>query len=182
MNGAPRLDGVHAGPRLTPDPSTPQGGERRYVEDGVIATNIGAGAYTDVTARGRLIVPSSRLSVGLALGFRPLISEDATIPATWLATLDAWKRTKDGILVRTNNVFTNLPMPLTWESAGTIADEWRVTITAPNAPGTATTGGFWYLVGSWEPNQVIETDELQRLFQLCRVGIDHAITTSQTGV
>lgn len=182
MNGAPRLDGVGAGPRLTPDPSTPQGGERRYVDEAQAVTNVAAGAYTNVTSRCRVIVPSARLAFGFALGFKPDTTEDATIPNTWTATADAWKRTKSGILVRTSNIFTALPMPFTWESAGTIADEVRIAITAPNAPGTGTVPGVWYLVGSWEPNQVIETAELQRLFQLCRVAVEAPLAVSQSGV
>lgn len=182
MRGAPRLEGVSYGrPGLTPDPSTPQGGERRYVEDETIAVNVAAGAYSVVTGGGRIINPSARLTVGFALGFKPDGSEDATI-AGWTATADAWKRTKSGVLVRTNNIFTALAMPFTWEDAGTIADEIRIAITAPNAPGTATVPGRWYLIGSWEPNQPIEQDELTRLFQLCRVSVPSALNTSQSGV
>lgn len=182
MNGAPRLEGVAYGrPGLTPDPSTPQGGERRYVDDAIAVQNFATGVYTIVTGDARVIVPSARLSFGFALGFNPDNAEDATIAAGWTATANAWKRSKSGVLVRTSNIFTNLAMPFTWESPGTIADEVRIAIAAPNAPGTGTVPGKWILIGSWEPNQPIELEELTRIFQLCRVAVPGGLITSNTG-
>ena len=180
MIGAPRLDGVLE-PRLTPDPSTPQGGQRRYVEDEIAIRNLASGVYQAVTSRVRMKIPSMRLMSGIALAFKPDATEDATIGAGWVATLQAWKATKSGLLVRTNDVLVGQALPFTYE-AQTSVDEWRLVITAPNAPGTGTPAGVWYVIGSWEPvGQELETPELQKLFQLCRVAVEQPLTVSNTG-
>ncbi len=176
MDGAPHLD-----PRLTPDPSTPQGGERRYVEDEIAIINAGAGAYSAVTSRVRIKIPSVRLSTAITLAFQPDAGEDATIPATWLATIQGWKQTKSGLLIRANDILVGQALPFTYEAA-TVMDEWRLIITAPNAPGTATAAGKWWAIGTWEPQgQEIRDAELLKLFQLCRVQVEQPLTVSNTG-
>lgn len=178
MRGAPRLD-----PRLTPDPSTPQGGQRRYVEDEIAVHNLAAGAYTALTSRFRVMTPSARLATAVSIGFKPDSAEDATIPVGWTVTLQAWKRTKAGVLVRVNDIVTAQALPYQHDLT-TVADEIRGVITAPNVPGTGTVPGVWYVIGTWEPGigTTLDDDELQKLFQLCRVGVDNGLNVSQTGV
>jgi hypothetical protein len=177
MRGAPRLD-----PRLTPDPSTPAGGERRYVEDEIAVRNLATGAYTALTSAFRVKTPSVRLGVAVAVVYKPDATEDTTIPAGWTLDLVAWKRNKAGILMRGNPIVTGVALPYIHDGS-TVADEIRGVIHAPNLPGTTTEAGVWYVVGTWEPatGHVIDDDELQRLFQLCHVQVDAGLLVSKTG-
>jgi hypothetical protein len=156
-----------------------QGGARRFVQTVPLMRNVaGAGSYSLLTSDFRIWIPSTRLQVCATIGFRPDSQEDATIPAGFVATLNAWAKTDrqaGGFAVRGNGILPgplalSTVLPWTYEAV-TGVDEWRGTITAPaGTTGLEVTGTF-YLTVSWEPTggaSVVDDDELRRMFDSCK--------------
>ena len=172
--------GAKLGPQSTPTSNPLQGGRRRYVQTVPIMRNVaGAGSYSVLTSSFRVRIPSMRLQTIMTIGFKPDTQEDATIPAGFTITLDAWgttDREAGGFRIRGNQIIPGpfaLPntLPLSYEAV-TGVDEWRGVLTAPAGGTTLEVTGTFYLTVSWEPvggASVVSDDELQQLFDSCKV-------------
>ncbi len=182
-------------PRPQPQPvptSNPlQGGQRRYVQTVPLMRNVaGSGVYSVLTSAFRIWHPSVGLQGVATIGFRPDAGEDAVIPAGFVATMDAWAKTDrqaGGFPIRGNSIIPGpftLPTQLPWSyEAVTGVDEWRGTMTAPAGGTTLATTGTFFLTVSWEPvgaARSMPDDELQRLFDSCKVFGGSAPTVFQT--
>lgn len=173
---------------IVPYPSTPQGGRRRFVQTQLLVTNLASGAFAAQTARFRVDIPSCRLHAGVSVDFKPDTTDNANVAQSgvnaWLFALDAWRRTEDGLLVRSNPIVSAVPGPTTYEHAGTIVDQWRGSFVVPGAGvGTTLVPGKWFVTATWEPTAGYTPDdnELAHLFQACHLQIDQAALTSQGG-
>lgn len=168
---------------IVPSPSTPQGGRRRYVQTGLLVSNLQAGTFTDVNARFTLDIPSCRLHTKVTVAFRPENAESTSFPQSgptaWLLTLDAWDRTEDGLLVLSNNIITNVALPASYEAV-TAVDQWRGTVTVPNTgPGTGIVPGKLFVTACWEPAAGYNASdvELAHIFQACHLTVSQGLTT-----
>lgn len=176
--------------RVVPTPGTPQGGRRRYVLTRLLVNNLTSGTFTDATARFTMQIPSVRLHPKVVVGFRPETSESTPFPQSgataWLLRLDAWERTEDGLLIASNNIFTAVPLPTTYELPdGTAVDQWRGTVTVPNVDenGTQIPAGKLFVTAMWEPAAGYNPDnvELAHIFQACDLTVDQGLTTFEGG-
>jgi len=173
-------------PRIVPQPGTPQGGTRRYVQTVQIAVNLAAGAFTPAPATFVIQIPSGRLRTRADVVFRPDGAELNTTPLpqsgvfAWMWSMDAWVRTQDGLLVQSNNIFQNQPAPATYETV-TSVDQWRSKVVVPT--GNAIIPGKLYATAAWEPAAGWDPPdgELARVFQSCRINIDQGTVVSQGG-
>lgn len=163
----------------------PGGGSRRFVQSEVLIMNASAGVYTDVDARFVINNPSVRMRLKVALGYKPDGAE-VTFPQSgtgaWYLRLDARDRTKEGLILLTNNIVTNLPLPTSYE-ASTMNDQWLGTVTVPSLPGTGIASGLLYVIAAWEPDAGwAGTDqELQRIFAACTMQVVQSTAASTTG-
>lgn len=171
---------VQRAPSALPTANPLQGGSRRYVRTVPLCRNAsGSGSYTATTTQFRVWHPSVRLHAAMTIGFRPDAGEDATIPAGFTITMDAWGKTDveaGGFPIRGNQIIPGpfaLPntLPLTYEAV-TGVDEWRGIFTAPAGGTTLATTGWFYLTVSWEPAAGatdISDVELKSIFNSCKV-------------
>jgi len=166
----------------TPAGNPLQGGSRRFVDSVALMRNeAGSSNYTNRTSRFEIWHPSVRLHTAATIGFLPDTQEDATIPAGFTATMDAWARTSrigigQGRQIRGNGIIPGpfaLPstLPWTYESV-TGVDKWIGTLTAPAGGTGLATSGWFVLNVIWEPAPGatdISQAELERIFQSCKI-------------
>lgn len=159
-----------------------QGGERRYVlTERLLRNDAGSGAYSLRTGDFEITNPSTRLYLCMTIGFLPDTQEDATIPAGWTLSMDAWAKTNSkgtggGRRMRGNSIIPGpfaLPtqLPLSYEAVSGV-DQWRGRVTVPaTGTGLAVTGDL--LVScTWEPApgwDALADEELRKLFEACRL-------------
>lgn len=179
---------------ISPLPNGPpvQGGSRRYVQtERILRNEAGSTAYGARTSTFRVRHPSTRLHGIIWVAFLPDVGEDATIPATWAVSLDAWGRTGSerygARLHRGNSIIPGpfaLPttLPMSYEAV-TAVDEWRGLVTIPAAGSGLATAGDLVVTAAWEPAPGatdISQQELEKLFQSCKVQPGNGITVFQT--
>lgn len=168
--------------QIAPQGNPIQGGERRYVQTLPLFRNsLGSGAYPVAGAEGIVWTPSTRLFVTLTIGFLPDRQEDATIPAGWVATMDAWARSDShgfgqGRYLRGNSIIPGpsaaIPTQLPWSwDAVTGVDQWRFHANVPEDGTGLAVDGFLVASVNWEPapGDDIPADELRRLFTACKL-------------
>jgi hypothetical protein len=176
------------GPNPTPTRDPPQGGSRRYVLSEILINNFTEQFdYAETTARFKVATPSTRLHWLIGWTYEPLFTEDTIFPGpagNWLVSADAWIRPRQGFakIMRANNLFTNRPVPTSWEMVSGI-DEVRGTVVVPasgESSGTGITPGKLWITAMWEPaaGWYPNDDELQRLFDVCRLEVQGILTST----
>lgn len=154
------------------------GGVRRKVKGALLFTNFVTGLSTSTAPiMFDVTIPSTRLSIGVAVTFDPDDSDDAAFPTSggsaWLVKIDAWVNLDNqrfGRLTRANQIMPSTPIPTMWEIDSTTVKKWRGTVTIPDPAGVAA-GRLW-VTAYWEPapGESKMTDaELQQLFAACDV-------------
>jgi hypothetical protein len=184
--GAAHQSVFDARPVILPKLSTPQGGRRRLVQSAPLVTNVGGdAAYGTDPALFTIENPSTRLHLKVALGYRPDAQETEALAVGWLATMDAWDRDEYGRPMRSNNIFTNSTVPLSWEAV-TANDQWRGSVATPThaGGGTAAEPGQLIVIATWEPAPGWNgaDEELGQIFQACRLVVTRGILVSNGNV
>lgn len=170
---------------IVPSPNTPQGGRRRYVlaDSLVRIDDVTEGTSNDVTARFYLENPSARLSVKVAILYKP---DGNQLPFTPIPqsgaggvylSLQAFDRDNDGLVLPSNSIISTVPCPTSYE-ATTMNDRWSGTVVFPNTLGkTNLDPGSFRVVAAWEPAPGWNGDDSQlaKIFDACRLVVDHGL-------
>lgn len=154
------------------------GGVRRKVKGALLFSNAASGLNTSaMPLMFDVTIPSTRISIGVAVTFDPDNSDDAAFPTSgstaWNVQLDAWVNLDNqrfGRLTRANQIMAPTPIPTMWEVESTTVKKWRGTVTIPNPAGVAA-GRLW-ATAYWEPapgESKMPDAELQQLFAACDI-------------